>query len=160
MRLLSFGMMLAMSRLWNTEFLAFYHGDILCGFVYMAKVRKLVFIMFFAVEEELRSKGYGSRILERVQYLYPERKIIISFEPCDEGAEDYPQRVRRKRFYLSNGYQETGYLMKLGGAVQEIVVKNGAFDRGGVYPVFSVLQQSHRDSKDLVAGIVRQVESF
>lgn len=124
-----FPMMVAMSKLWNTDFFGFYDGDDLCGFVYLALNRKLVFVMFLAVDERLRSKGYGSAILEEIQKRYPNRKIIISIEPCDEKALDLALRKRRKEFYRRNGYRETGYMMKLNGVTQEIIVANGEFDK-------------------------------
>ena len=124
-----FGLMLAMSCLWHTQFLAFYEGETLCGFVYMATQGRQSFIMFFAVEEKLRSKGYGSRILSEIQALYPQNKLIVSIEPCVECGEDITMRIKRKAFYLRNGYQETGYFMKLGGQEQEILIKNGLFDK-------------------------------
>ena len=124
-----FGMMIAMSYLWNTDFLSFYDEDILCGFVYMATIRKLTFVMFIAVEENLQSKGYGSSILNEIQSRYPNNKIVISIEPCDEEANDIKQRLRRKKFYANNGYKETGYFIKLGGKKQEIIIRNGTFDK-------------------------------
>ena len=124
-----FGLMLAMSRLWNTEFLAFYDQDTLGGFVYMAAIRNITFVMFFAVAENLRSKGYGSCILNEVQAMHANHKIILSIEPCDTNATDIAQRFRRKKFYLNNGYKETGYFMKLGGKEQEILIRNGMFDK-------------------------------
>ena len=60
-----FFMMVLMSKLWNTQFLSFYDGDIPCGFIYFAVNRKMIFIMFLAVDESLRTKGYGSAIIER-----------------------------------------------------------------------------------------------
>ena len=124
-----FLMMVAMSKLWNTAFLGFYDSDTLCGFVYLAHNSKIVFIMFLAVDETLRSKGYGSAILQDIQNKYPEKKIIISIEPCDKNAFDIELRTKRKEFYMRNGYQETGYMMKLNGIVQEIIIKNGKFDK-------------------------------
>ena len=124
-----FMLMVMMSYLWNTEFLAFYDDDALCGFVYMATMGKQSFVMFMAVNENLHSKGYGSRILETVQSMYLNNKIIVSIEPCDENKEDFGQRVRRKHFYLKNGYLETGYFMKLGGKKQEVLIKNGMFSK-------------------------------
>lgn len=124
-----FGMMLIMSYLWNTEFLSFYDGETLCGFVYMAKIRKLTFIMFLAIAENLRSKGYGSGILNKIQSMHANNKIVISIEPCDKDADDIEQRLRRKKFYTDNGYAETGYFIKLGGKKQEIIIKNGTFDK-------------------------------
>lgn len=122
-----FPMMVAMSKLWNTQFSGFYDGDTLCGFVYLALNRKIVFIMFLAVDKNLRSKGYGSAILEEIAKKYPDKKIIISIEPCEEGSSDLALRKRRKAFYIRNGYEETGYMVKLNGVVQEIIITKGTF---------------------------------
>lgn len=126
---LPFPMMVAMSKLWNTEFLGFYDGDTLCGFAYLAHNSKIVFVMFLAVDKAIRSKGYGSAILQDIQNKYPGKKIIISIEPCDKEAPDIELRKRRKNFYIRNGYRETGYMMKLNGVVQEIIIRNGEFDK-------------------------------
>lgn len=133
-----FWMMLLMSCLWNTEFLAFYDEDKLCGIIYLAVLRKQTFIMFFAVDEKLRSHGYGSRILDEVDKLYPKNKLIVSIEPCFENADNIEQKLRRKRFYLRNGYEETEYFMKLAGQVQEILIKNGMFDKSQ-FRIFFIL---------------------
>ena len=51
-----FPAMVAMSKLWHTDFLEFYDSDTLCGFVYLAHCRKLVFIMFLrSVYKELHA---------------------------------------------------------------------------------------------------------
>ena len=122
-----FPMMVIMSKLWNTQFFSFYDDDIPCGFTYLASNTKIVFVMFFAVDESLRSKGYGSLILQQLKNKYPDKKIIISIEPCDDNALDIDLRKRRKSFYMRNGYNETGYMMKLNGVVQEIIITNGEF---------------------------------
>ena len=85
--------------------------------------------MFFAVDAALRSKGFGSAILQEIQKKYPTKKIIISIEPCDETAPDIEIRKKRKVFYLRNGYKETGYMIKLAGVVQEIIIANGEFNK-------------------------------
>ena len=124
-----FPLMVAMSKLWNTDFLGFYEEDTLCGFIYLAHNRKIVFVMFFAVDAALRSKGFGSAILQEIQKKYPTKKIIISIEPCDETAPDIEIRKKRKAFYLRNEYKETGYMIKLAGVVQEIIIANGEFNK-------------------------------
>lgn len=124
-----FPMMVAMSKLWNTDFLGFYDGDTLCAFVYLAHNSKIVFVMFLAVDKSLRSKGYGSAILQEIQNKYPDKKIIISIEPCDKNSPDIELRTRRKDFYMRNGYKETGYMMKLNGVIQEIIITNGEFSK-------------------------------
>ncbi len=113
-----------------TELLAFKSGDTVCGMIYMATLGRLSFIMFFAVDEKLRSKGYGSQILAAVQERHPRSKKVVSIEPCDESAPDIELRRRRKAFYQRNGYAESGYMMRLGGGEQEILVKGGEFKKG------------------------------
>lgn len=95
-------------------------------------------MMFFAVDEALRSKGYGSLILQQLKNKYPDKKIIISIEPCDDNASDIDLRKRRKSFYMRNGYNETGYTMKLNGVVQEIIITNGEFVKREFYSFFAL----------------------
>lgn len=123
-----FWLMKAMCIRENTKFWEFYDKDTLCGFVYFGTNRKMVFVMFLAVDKELRSKGYGSAILQEIKNKYPDRKIIISIEPCNKDVPDIEIRKKRKEFYIRNGYNETGYMMKLAGVEQEILIANGEFN--------------------------------
>ena len=124
-----FFMMILMSKLWNTQFLSFYDGDIPCVFIYFAVNRKMIFIMFLAVDESLCTKGYGSAILKEIKNRYADKKIMVSIEPCNDSAPDIEVRKRHKAFYRKNGYSETGYMIKLSGVVQEIMITNGDFDK-------------------------------
>lgn len=124
-----FWLMVLLSKKNDTDFLAFYDEEILCGFTYTAIKNNIAFVMFFAIDKNLRSKGYGSFILNKLQSIYPNHKIIVSIEPFDENAKNINQRIRRKKFYINNGYVETGYLMNLSNIEQEILIKNGNFDK-------------------------------
>jgi GNAT superfamily N-acetyltransferase len=124
-----FWLMLVMSKLWNTQFLAFCDGETVCGFAYMAVTRKLIFVMFLAVDEGIRSYGYGSRILDELRLRFPARKMIVSIERCDTEAVDIETRIRRKQFYMRNAFVETGYFLKLSGVEQEILVSGGIFSK-------------------------------
>ena len=42
-------LMIAMSKLWHTDFLIFYDEKTPVGIIYLAKNRRLVFVMFFAL---------------------------------------------------------------------------------------------------------------
>lgn len=124
-----FILMIIMAYLKSTRFISFHDEDTVCGFVYMATIKKITFVMFLAVDENLRSKGYGSHILDKIQSLYPDNKIIITIERCDEDTENMEERLKRKKFYTNNGYIPTGYIVKLGKQKQEIILKNGEFDK-------------------------------
>lgn len=124
-----FVLMVAMSLLLTTKFFAFYDNERLCGLIYMAKIGRQAFIMFFAVDEQLRSKGYGAKILGILKNKYPNCKIVVSIEPCNESAQNFTLCQRRKNFYLQNGFCDTGYNIKLNGINQEILISGGAFRR-------------------------------
>ena len=91
-----FPIMILLSKITHTDFLAFYDKNILSGFVYLSAIENITFIIFFAVDKNVRSKGYGSKILEEVQSLYPNNKIVISIERCDVEAPNLNDRIRRK----------------------------------------------------------------
>ena len=124
-----FWLMVLLAKRKDTVFTSFYDGDTFCGFAYLATALQVTFLMFLAVEPALQSRGYGSAILEHMESLRPGGKTIVSIERCDEHAGDDAQRLRRRQFYERNGYQRTGYFIDLGGKEQEILMKNGAFDR-------------------------------
>ncbi|MFR2534356.1 MAG: GNAT family N-acetyltransferase [Clostridia bacterium] len=131
-----FLMMLLLTKITQTDFLAFYDQKVLCGFVYAATIENIAFIMFLAVDQCIRSKGYGSKILEEMQKIYSNNKIIISIERCDVEARNLNDRIRRKNFYLKNGYIDTGYLIELSKIEQEVLIKNGTFDKDELFEFF------------------------
>lgn len=125
-----FPMMILMSYLWNTEFLAFYDGDRLCGYIYLATIFRQTFIMFIGVNEEYRQMGYGSKILEIVKNKYKKNRITVSILPLDNPEViDYEERVKRKNFYKKNGFEDTGYYMRITGIKEEILICNGKFNK-------------------------------
>ena len=123
-----FPMMVAMAKLPQTQFWAAYEGETCIGLVYLALGPTLVFLMFLAVDRPFRSKGYGSAILREIGRCYPDRKVFVSIEPCDECSPDLTIRQKRKAFYLRNGYRETGHHIQLAGKWQELLLANGSFD--------------------------------
>lgn len=123
-----FFMMLLLTKIQDMEFLSFYHKDTLCGFVYMLSNQQITFIIYLAVDEELRSKGYGSAIISEIQRMYPNHKIVLYIDRPDVDAPDKEQRIKRKNFYLKNNFKESGYFVQSTPTIlQEVLVKNGDF---------------------------------
>lgn len=98
-----------MTVLNGVELSAFYDGAEFCGFTHTTATDDTVYVMFFAVNENLRSKGYGSAILEKLKQLHSDKAIILNVEPLDDRAPNADQRVKRMRFYERNGFYDTGY---------------------------------------------------
>lgn len=86
--------------------------DLLCGFTFSVKDEYFTYLMFFAVNDSLHSKGYGSRIIQLFREENADRPIIFAIEdPEEEGAENTEQRIRRHAFYKKNGFELTGTRM-------------------------------------------------
>ena len=84
----------------------------LCGFTFIAKDEFFSYLMFFAVNDSLHSKGYGSKIVQQFKEMNLDRPIIFAIEdPDEEGAENLTQRIRRRAFYMKNGFEFTGTKM-------------------------------------------------
>ena len=48
----------------NVNFRAFYDDDQFCGVLYTAEDNKYIFVLYLAVNDRIRSKGYGTKILD------------------------------------------------------------------------------------------------
>lgn len=86
---------------------AFLDGDTFCGFTYSVTCGDLHFLLFFAVDANLRSRGYGSAILSLLKEVYG--TVVLNIEPLVEDAPNLPERQHRYGFYRHNGFADTGY---------------------------------------------------
>lgn len=127
------GLMLLLSCFPTTRFYAYSDDDKPCGFLYYGILGRYIFVMFFAVDKELRCSGYGSRILVELIAKYPKHKIFVTIEPPSEDPTDI--RFRRKQFYLRNSFEDTGYVIKSFGDTQEILISGGKF-RKNIFALF------------------------
>lgn len=113
------------------DFVVYYEKDTLIGFTYssLSRGRDLVFVMYLAIDPALRSKGYGSRILEQLRQTYAGSRIILNIEAVEKDSPNAAERLRRRDFYVRNGYTGSGFLMKEFGVWYEALVAGGAVGR-------------------------------
>lgn len=109
----------------NSDVLGIYDEERFVGFILFLKNEECGYIFFLAVDKNLRSKGYGGAALKTISDMYQELQIILDFEEIDEKAQNIVQRIRRKNFYLKNGFCETGRYTMLRNARFEVVCNNG-----------------------------------
>ena len=88
------------------EFWAFFDGDLFCGFSNSITHGSITNIVYFAVVPELRSRGYGSKILQAIRRQHPDTRIVVDIEVEEDSkdAEELERRNRRRDFYLRNGF--------------------------------------------------------
>lgn len=77
-----------------------------CGFSNSITRGTITNIVYFAVEPELRSRGYGSEILKTIREQHPETRLVVDIEVEENSkdAEELERRNRRRDFYLRNGF--------------------------------------------------------
>ena len=88
------------------EFWAFLDGDLFCGFSNSITHGSITNIIYFAVMPELRSRGYGSQILQAIRRQHPDTRIVVDIEVEEDSkdAEELKRRNRRREFYTRNGF--------------------------------------------------------
>ena len=91
------------------EFWAFFDGDLFCGFSNSITHGSITNIVYFAVVPELRSRGYGSQILQAIRKQHPDTRIIVDIEVEEDSkdAEELERRNRRREFYTRNGFDSS-----------------------------------------------------
>ena len=97
----------------GNDYLALCDGDSLVGMSYVICSESVAYIFFLAIAEERRGKGYGTAALDALIKEYgEERKVVLAIEEIDERADNYPERIRRLRFYEGNGFSMSGYKLR------------------------------------------------
>ena len=117
-----------LSRADNFDFFALTDGDAFVGFMVVQTYKDLAYLFFLAIDSPCRAKGYGSHAIETLQALYPGKTQVVDFEMPDSAAPNNEQRMRRRQFYLRNGYKETGLFLSYLGVDYEVFCMGGEFD--------------------------------
>lgn len=110
----------------ESELIACYDGETFCGFYSTLTFGDITHILFIAIAEELRDRGYGSALLGLISRRYPQNRIILDMEAEDPSAPNNEQRLRRKAFYEKNGYTESGIEYVWRKVPYKILIKNGS----------------------------------
>ena len=105
----------------NIKFDIFYDEDKFIGLSYIIIEKNIVFLLYFAVNNKYRGKGYGTEILKQLKEKYKNYIILLEVEKVEKDSNNYEQRVRRKSFYEKNGFYGTNKFIKEGPNVFEIM---------------------------------------
>lgn len=99
---------------------AFYEDNQFIGLMYTVESKTMIFILYFAVNDEIRSQGYGTKILQLIQKEAGSRAIGLNIEPVDPAADNAEQRLRRATFYERNGIVDTGCRLHAQGQIYAV----------------------------------------
>lgn len=109
----------------NVDFLALYDNEDFIGFVYLIHNEDLTYVLYLAIYESFRSKGYGSKILELLKCRFPSNRIVLCIEAPNVTSNNQHQRKKRKAFYLRNEFFQANLSLLNGSETYEILTSNG-----------------------------------
>lgn len=112
----------------DMDCLAFYDDEIFVGFAVVMEEQSFVYMSFFAVESDMRSRGYGSGILALINEYFNNKQLVLDIEPVVENAPNLHQRKIRRSFYMRNGLKPSGYFWCYSGMVFELLCSKLPFD--------------------------------
>ena len=109
------------------EIVGIFRGGMPCGFFALRSYRKIRYLAFFAVRQDLRDQGIGREALALLKESCAGHVLVTECEAPYPEAESGDIRHRRKRFYLRSGFRETGWFSRYDGTEFEILC-TGPFD--------------------------------
>ena len=108
----------------STHFTAFYDADKFVGLLYTIENDEYYFILYLAVNQNMRSKGIGGEILNYAYAQAGDKIIVLNVEPLDSAADNHEQRERRIAFYARHGIWETGYGFTMDGVAYSVLASD------------------------------------
>ena len=91
------------------------------GMCYLVNCNNAYYLMYLAVKPEIRNQNYGSKIISDLKENY--KTLFLSIE---EPVNDIS--VRRKNFYLRNGFYDTFKYYEDTGVNYEILCTNNEYE--------------------------------
>ena len=108
----------------KAKFYGIYDNEKFVGLVYNIFYKDIVFVFYLAIDKETRGQGYGTKVLESIKQKYRNYRIILCIEPVDKNSNNYEQRIKRKNFYLKNGFKDSNYTIKEKNIIYDMLYYN------------------------------------
>ena len=99
-----------------SDIIGVYDNNEFIGFVILVFDLDIVFLWYLAIREDKRNNGYGSQILQIINQTYSNKRIILNVEEVKNN-----EQLKRKQFYIRNGYQECGFKTMEYGVIYEML---------------------------------------
>lgn len=86
------------------DFIAIEDNGLFVGYAYMINFYQGSFLYYLAIEPEHQSKGYGTALLKHLRKIQGNRPIALTAFALHPESDNYENCIRRKWFYVKNGY--------------------------------------------------------
>ena len=130
----------------KAKFYGIYDNEKFVGLIYNIFYKDIVFVFYLAIDKPTRGHGYGTKVLDSIKEKYKNYRIILCIEAVDESSNNYEQRIKRKNFYLKNGFKDSNYT---------IVEKNVIYEML-YYKQNVTLQEFHRLMRNYFGKILHK----
>lgn len=95
------------------------------GLMAGCEFKDMLFIDYFAIDESMRGKGLGGQALSLLFSRFPGRRIFLEIEDPEIPSDNGEQRLRRRTFYLKNGFEVSDLKILLCGVQMLILCAGG-----------------------------------
>ena len=91
------------------------------GLAIFAHDKDIALLDYFAISDEYRGQGIGSRALKALQKIYTGKRFVLEIETTKKPCNDLKMRNKRKEFYLRNGLHTMDFDVMLFGVEMEML---------------------------------------
>lgn len=117
-----------MTKKEDLEFLSLVDDNNFVGFMVIKTFNILTYLFFLAIDKQYQSQGYGTQAIQLLKKKYPNKIHTVDLEMINDLANNKEQRIKRKNFYLRNGYKETGLYLSYLNVEYEVLCTDDNFD--------------------------------
>jgi len=91
------------------ELYGLYENKQLIGMAHFINNKNFIHLNYFAIDKKFQNKGYGTIILSWLKEKFNNKAIVVDVEELDNNALNSEDRIRRKKFYNKNGFNDGIY---------------------------------------------------
>ena len=103
------------------ELLSIEEENAFLGLAIFAHDKDIALLDYFAISDDLRGQGIGSRAIKALQKIYAGKRFVLEIEPTKKPCDDLEMRQHRKAFYLRNGLHTMDFDVNLFGVEMEVL---------------------------------------
>ena len=117
----SFDLMVKKQKEGTMELLSLEEDGKFLGLAIFAHDKDIALLDYFAISDELRGQGIGSRAIKALQKIYAGKRFVLEIETTKKPCSDFEMREHRKAFYLRNGLHTMDFDVNLFGVEMEML---------------------------------------
>ena len=116
-----FSLMVGKQSEGTMELLSIEEDHVFLGLAIFAHDKDIALLDYFAITDEMRGNGIGSRAIKALQKIYAGKRFVLEIETTKKPCKDLEMRNKRKVFYLVNGLHTMDFDVNLFGVEMEVL---------------------------------------